>query len=84
MASRAAIRFVEGLGYVGAAMIGLTGVTGEESLRYFLAAGLFLSVVAIVRLLAINIRMHVERGGAEESDLPDPARRRGLREEETQ
>lgn len=51
------IRFLEGLGYTAAIMIGAAGLTQEEALRTLNVAGLVFGVVSIVRLLAINARM---------------------------
>lgn len=53
----ATIRFLEGLGYTAAVMIGAAGLTQQEALRTLNVAGLVFGVIAIVRLLAINARM---------------------------
>ena len=84
MASRMTIRFVEGLGYVGAAMIGLAGLTKEPLLRYFLVAGVVFCIIAVVRLLVINALAQAERRAEEAAEVQRKARRRELREEETQ
>lgn len=79
----ATIRFLEGLGYTAAIMIGAAGLTQEEALRTLNVAGLVFGVVAIVRLLALNARMGHFREDVPPS--PPPLKRtREEREEDTE
>lgn len=50
------VTFLEGLGYTAALMIGAAGLTEEQALRCFNVAGLVFGLIAIVRLLAMNIK----------------------------
>jgi hypothetical protein len=59
---------LEGLGYLAAIMIGVSGVAvARELLRLFFVIGIGLAVIVIVRLLAINASLalkHQEEGKA--------------------
>ena len=50
------VTFLEGLGYTAALMIGAAGLTEDQALRFFNVAGLVFGLIAIVRLLAMNIK----------------------------
>jgi hypothetical protein len=51
------LRFLEGLGYVAAFMIGLGGLTDVQVLRYFNILGLVFAIIVIIRLMVMNVAM---------------------------
>ncbi len=51
------LRFLEGLGYVAAFMIGLGGLTDVQVLKYFNILGLVFAIIVIIRLMVMNIAM---------------------------
>lgn len=51
------LRFLEGLGYVAAAMIGLGGVTSSRALYFFNVLGLVFAIIVIVRLMVMNVSL---------------------------
>jgi len=51
------LRFLEGLGYVAAFMIGLGGLTDVQVLRYFNILGLVFAIIVIIRLMVMNVSM---------------------------
>lgn len=67
-----AVSFLEGLGYTAAVMVGAAGLTEQEALRIFNVTGLVFGLIAVVRLLAINIRMRSLGQLSSEDSLPQP------------
>jgi hypothetical protein len=51
------LRFLEGVGYVAAFMIGLGGLTDVQVLRYFNILGLVFAIIVIIRLMVMNVSM---------------------------
>ena len=51
------LRFLEGLGYVAAFMIGVGGLTNVKVLVYFNVLGLVFAIIVIIRLMVMNISM---------------------------
>ncbi len=51
------LRYLEGLGYVAALMIGLGGITDVKVLKYFNILGLVFAIIVIIRLMVMNIAM---------------------------
>jgi hypothetical protein len=51
------LRFLEGLGYVAAFMIGVGGLYKTEILAYFNVVGLVFAIIVIVRLMVMSISM---------------------------
>ena len=78
------LSFVEGLGYVGAAMIGLAGLTNVPALRNFLIAGVVFCAIALVRLLVINATLLSEHKERESAGAQGAAKSKQSKEEETQ
>ncbi len=77
MASRSGIRILESLGYVGAVLIALSAALSVGALRsahsvlpFFLVAGLALSLLVIVRLVAVAACALVEGGEREAARAP--------------
>jgi hypothetical protein len=78
MASRKGIQILEGLGYVGAVLIALSAALSVKAfqythkiLPYLLVGGLALSLVAIVRMVAVVGYALAEEG--EEKAAPAPS-----------
>jgi len=58
MSEDAKLRALEGLGYVGALMIGVGSIFSRfEALRYFNIFGLVFSIIVIVRLMVMGLRL---------------------------
>jgi len=56
MERRQKLSALEGLGYAGALMIAVGGLTNSEALRYFNVLGLVFAIIVIVRLMVMSIR----------------------------
>ncbi len=66
------LRSLEGLGYVGAFMIGVGGMIEAEAMRYFNVLGLVLAIIVIVRLMVMNIDMRLVQALYEPSPPSEP------------
>ena len=66
------IRILEGLGYVAALMIGAAGFTDRTELRWFNIAGLMFGLIAVVRLLGVNMELRLSLLSGSEKGLPEP------------
>jgi len=66
------IGLLEGLGYVSAIMVAAAGFTQYEALRFFNVAGLVFGLIAVVRLLGLNLRVRIAAGETGEVPLPEP------------
>ncbi len=76
------VTFLEGLGYTAALMIGAAGLTEEQALRCFNVAGLVFGLIAIVRLLAMNIK--ADRPAPGPHPLPPRLRNESMNTNETE
>ncbi len=66
------LRSLEGLGYVGAFMIGVGGLIDAKALHYFNVLGLVLAIIVIVRLMVMNIDMRLVQSLYEPPPPSDP------------
>jgi len=69
------LRALEGLGYVGALMIGIGSLSSISALRYFNVFGLVFAIIVIVRLMVMGLRLGrpegLFRGGVAGDDEMD-------------
>jgi hypothetical protein len=58
MSEEGKLKALEGMGYVGALMIGIGSLYSKwEALRYFNVFGLVFAIIVIVRLMVMGLRM---------------------------
>ncbi len=66
------LKALEGMGYVGALMIGIGSLCAKwEALRYFNVFGLVFSIIVIVRLMVMGLRLGGTATLFREADVGD-------------
>ncbi len=65
------LKALEGMGYVGALMIGIGSLCEAKALHYFNVFGLVFSVIVIVRLMAMGLRLGATATLFREADVGD-------------
>ncbi len=76
MNDRKRLRVLEGLGYASAMMVAVGGVLDQQVLRLIHLFGLVFAVIAIVRLMVMNVRlgqaaMLFDSSNSMDMELPD-------------
>ncbi len=72
MNSEVKLKVLEGIGYTAAIMIAVGGIHESKVLDYFNVLGLTFAVIAIVRLMVMNVRLRAELGSYRPSEGEDP------------